>query len=466
MRGIARLAGLALAALAVAVLWAGAQQGSGAASRELTLAFDERGALLPASAPARDTLAAMAAESTDVFVLAHGWRNDAASAECRYRQQIEGISSALSPSARALFVKIVWPSAMFPLVSDACGGGDKTPYLVFQQARAPNAVRTWAEAAFPAAARSRRFHSDVQRLAALIAATDAADARDPRSARVRESAEILMRWYDAADDTRRAALPDTDGPGERPLVIDVESIVSRYTAIQRTPVERAPWSSVPSIAEVFSFWTMKARAGVVGATGVHDVLMQLARTLPRSTRLHLIGHSFGGKLVSAAIVGQTDDQPVSVESLTILQGAFSHLAFATADQIRGLGVTTTGGGAYAAVLDRRLANVVTVSYSEQDRENQRWYPFGTFLSDDMLERGVPRFAALGARGLEGPVSVPVRLRDEPLAARYSPGRPRVFNVDASGVVLGHSDIMQPRVFKMIADVVAIANRWRNSESKK
>lgn len=436
-----------------------------AAAPQITLLFDEHGALEPRSAAMRASLLAIAPASTDVFVLSHGWRNDPASADCRYQVQIDGISKALPASARPLFVKIMWPSAMFPIVQDRCGGAPRRPFFAEQQQGAPvSDVRTWAEAAFPAAARSRGFNGDVERLTALLDAGDAAQA--PRSPRLRDAAAILVRWRDDSDGQAVARAERTDGPGERAPATSVDEVLAAYAAIQQVRPERAPWSLVPSIAEVFSFWTMKARAGVVGGAGVHDTLRDLAAVLPPSSRVHLVGHSFGGKLLAAALVGRPGAGPVTVETLTILQGALSHFAFSTADQIRTLGVPTGAGGAYADVVDQRLAAVFAVTYSQQDRENQRWYPLGTILSQDALERGVPLYAAVGARGIEGPPAVAVTLRDESLAARYNPSRPRLFNVDASGVILGHSDVTQPPVSRLIADVVAVANRARTAETRK
>jgi hypothetical protein len=435
------------------------------AARQVTLRFDERGALDPSSAPDHASLAALAAGSTDVFVLSHGWRNDEASADCRYQQQIQGITVELPASARPLFIKIMWPSAMYPVIHDGCGAPPNRPYFADQQERAPSSeVRQWARAAFPAAARARRFDGEVERLTALLnAGVDAPAAASPRT---REAAAILIRWRDDADGAIAERSSAIDGPGERAPARTADDVVAAYEAIQHARPQRAPWSVVPSIAEVFSFWTMKARAGVVGSAGVHDVLRELAASMPSSTRLHLVGHSFGGKLLAAALVGRPGAQPVSAESLTILQGALSHFAFSTAAQIRALDVATEIGGAYAEVLTKKLAAVVAVTYSQQDRDNQRWYPLGTLLSQDAFEKGVPVYAALGARGLEGAPSVAVALREESVAARYSPARPRIFNIDASGVVMGHSDVTQPRVYRIVADVVAVANRARIAESQK
>ncbi len=75
--------------------------------------------------------------------------------------------------------------------------------------------------------------------------------------------------------------------------------------------------------QAFSFWAMKRRAGDVGERLGRECLAPLWRSLSRAPRLHLVGHSFGAKLVTSAVLGGA--RP---ESLTLLLAAFSAFAFA------------------------------------------------------------------------------------------------------------------------------------------
>ena len=72
---------------------------------------------------------------------------------------------------------------------------------------------------------------------------------------------------------------------------------------------------------------MKRRAGTVGELGLGPLLGQLARSSPE-VRVHLVGHSLGARLVSFALRGLPDGVR-TVKSVTLLQGAFSHYAFAS-----------------------------------------------------------------------------------------------------------------------------------------
>ena len=53
---------------------------------------------------------------------------------------------------------------------------------------------------------------------------------------------------------------------------------------------------------------MKDRAGDVGRGGVNGVLRDMKKVRP-DLRLHLVGHSFGGRLVTAAADGPAGQPP-------------------------------------------------------------------------------------------------------------------------------------------------------------
>lgn len=69
---------------------------------------------------------------------------------------------------------------------------------------------------------------------------------------------------------------------------------------------------------------MKDRAGHIGRSGLAPVLARLRAVAP-GARVHLVGHSFGARLVTAAAAGGAGG---TVGSLSLLQAAFSHYAFA------------------------------------------------------------------------------------------------------------------------------------------
>ena len=86
---------------------------------------------------------------------------------------------------------------------------------------------------------------------------------------------------------------------------------------------------------------MKKRAGVVGQVGLGPLVAQIRQLLP-GLRIHLLGHSFGARLVSYSLAGLPaglTGAASPVKSLTLIQGAFSHYTFA-----RSLPFDPNGGG--------------------------------------------------------------------------------------------------------------------------
>ena len=87
-----------------------------------------------------------------------------------------------------------------------------------------------------------------------------------------------------------------------------------------------PWDGAHELLRQGTYYAMKRRAGTVGERGLGRVVGQLAQTAP-GVRVHLVGHSFGGRLVAFALRGLPEGVR-TVKSVTLLQGAFSHYAFA------------------------------------------------------------------------------------------------------------------------------------------
>jgi hypothetical protein len=76
-----------------------------------------------------------------------------------------------------------------------------------------------------------------------------------------------------------------------------------------------------NILNYTTYYEMKTRAGKVGNNGAAPLIDNLAAKVDR---IHLIGHSFGGRLVTAAAKESTTNK---LASLTLLQAAFSHNGF-------------------------------------------------------------------------------------------------------------------------------------------
>jgi hypothetical protein len=200
--------------------------------------------------------------------------------------------------------------------------------------------------------------------------------------------------------------------------------------------------------QALSFWVMKRRAGQVGERFGREWLAPLARR----ECVHLIGHSFGGKLLASAVLGGARPQ-----SLTLLLAAFS--AFAFAPEVPGY----DRPGVYHPVLaEARVGGPIVVLRSRHDRALAGLYPFVTGGGQVDRPRSAGRTghtrevvatSAIGATGARGVGAPEIPLTEAPRIG--IPQRP-IVNVDGSGVVraqepfLGaHRDIFHAEVATLV-----------------
>jgi pimeloyl-ACP methyl ester carboxylesterase len=147
-----------------------------------------------------------------------------------------------------------------------------------------------------------------------------------------------------------------------------------------------------AIVRLATVLQMKDRAGTVGAVGVGPLLRDLLAAGEGTARVHLVGHSYGGKVVLAALCHQPLPRPVN--SLLLLQPAVSYLCFAAA--VPDLGRP----GGYRTALERVELPIMT-TFSARD-----------FPLTRVFHLAVRRWSDLG----EGPVAAPAREPGLPRAA--------------------------------------------------
>src|SRR5262249_31118329 len=112
-------------------------------------------------------------------------------------------------------------------------------------------------------------------------------------------------------------------------------------------------------------------------------------------RLHLIGHSFGGRVVTAAALGPDDQPPVPIHTLTLLQAAFSHYGFAQ---------NYEGGrdGFFRRVVeDRRVSGPTLITCTANDQVVGLAYPLASLVAHQAgaaLGDSHDKYGGLGRNG--------------------------------------------------------------------
>ncbi len=206
-----------------------------------------------------------------------------------------------------------------------------------------------------------------------------------------------------------------------------------------------PWKSnaaglLKSGAELASYYLMKERAGEIGAAFAID-LSRIARYLP-NTRIHLAGHSFGARLVTSAVHATgSDEQAPFVQSLSLIQAAFSQFSLAPE-------------GAFRDVLARRLVRgPILITHSKHDSAVGQAYPIASRLKGQnasSLGDASDPFGGLGRNGaqhLTPAECIHLNLGDLQSLRAYL-NHP-VVNLNADRVILGHSDYQKLELLESI-----------------
>ncbi|MFI2643533.1 serine-threonine protein kinase [Streptomyces sp. NPDC018610] len=417
------------------------------------LTFDADGDV---DGPERDRLLAALARSgvRDLIVFAHGWNNDRSTAT-RLFSAFYAPLPRLAPAARIGYVGVVWPSMRFsdepipdfPRATAAASAPGPAPVL-------EKDTRAALLATFPDRA------TVVDRLARTLDERPAgAEALEEFGRLARLLAEAAPQEPFAADTLAPGAPQGGPGMFTRPAA-DVCAEFADAAARLRAPAGQEslslpnPWEGAKELLRQAAYYAMKRRAGAVGERGLGPLLGRLAQAAP-GIRVHLVGHSFGGRLVSFALRGLPAGVR-AVKSVTLLQGAFSHYAFAPRlpDDPHEAGVLRGQ--------EQRIDGPLVCCWSGFDSALGAFYPLASRLAgDDRSVLGLDVGALLGARwgalGHDGVRALP-GTRACTLAAALSAPLPvsGCVNVDASAVVRrggppagAHSDIVHPELARLV-----------------
>jgi hypothetical protein len=441
------------------------------------LQFDENGQLI---SPTRDDfLSEVAAASiTDLFAFSHGWDTSQDSALALYNQMFPMIRNAahgLAGLGTVGFAGIYWPSLWFPPTPAtplASAGSQQADTGATVSLSAGTAAVSGAEIAaslLPGFSDPAQ-QATITQIGTLIdqGLTPEASA-EPDAAkqqRVQQISQLIKSLTPPPpadggffEDSGETALLLTDDP-----VTDYQATADTFGSSPSAggPQSIGDWFSkavngAKDVLRVFSYTTMKARAGTVGQVGVGPLLAGLHTQSP-VVRVHLIGHSFGARLVSFVLagVGTPADSPVA--SLTLLQGAFSHWSFAHA-QDNPFG----SPGALNAYADR-VHGPLVATHTVFDWAVGVWYPKASFLAQQDLSAAVAgRWDGMGSDGFQAvnPAQDVAMPADGGTNYAFAPGT--FYRIDAASVIDNtanepfsgaHSDIRKVPVAQLAAAAAA------------
>jgi hypothetical protein len=430
------------------------------------VAYDAEGRQRPGRrGPAGEQLVAAARQDqpTDVFLFSHGWNADPSGAIAQYGRWVDTMATrtgdrerrrARDGSFRPLLASVHWPSKAW--------------------ADEDLASLSYAVGGTPASA--ERPADPVTRLVDRYAEPlgDSPTVRDAVRTIVESSLEDAAPAtlpVNVADAYRQidASLGNAQGgegaaPGDDREPFDPEQTYQAALLVDITdpvPFGALSLGGVLAPLRVLSFWTMKSRARAFGESGGAELLRHLREAAP-DARLHLMGHSFGCIVASAAIAGPPGgpDPGTRVDTLVLVQGAMSLWSYCSEIP----GQPGVPGYFHSIVRDRLVSGPTVVTTSVHDRAVRVFYPIGAGARGDVdfgSPRKLPVYGGIGTFGLRGPG---IEIEDESLERvdehyRFQPGV--VHNLDAdrvitkmTGLMGAHSDICHSELARVV---------WRAAE---
>ena len=402
---------------------------------------------------------------TDLLVISHGWNNDMDEAQnlydaffAQFRQALGQPNVPAFPPRAFAVLGVLWPSKKFADAHLIPGGaaGAVSPITLELLAAALDRLH----GTFDAPGADAVLEAAKQLLPYL---------EDQASAR-KEFAEKLRSVLPQAETS-----PDVDAadtffalPGDElmdhlskpfPAALLAPTMpMGPAAAIGASPVVHLAGLSqffggvlagALNLLNYATYYQMKERAGSVGRLGVHAVLQRVRGAAP--IRLHLMGHSFGGRVVTAAAAGPAETPVLPVSTLTLLQAAFSHYGFS--DDYDG----THAGFFRRVVTDRAVAGPVLITHSVRDTAVGTLYPLASMLAHQVgaaLGDANDQYGGMGRNGAqktpeatEGPLLGPT--------SKYAFAGGRIYNLNADNIIQEHSDICHPEVANALLQAIGI-----------
>jgi hypothetical protein len=440
------------------------------------LEFDEKGRLIgPAQSEFLGEVAA--GDIADLFVFSHGWGTSQGGARKLYDVMFPMIRNAahgMPGIGKVGFAGTYWPSLWFPptpATSPPVAGSTQAGSGALVNLSAGTAAVSGTDIASslrPGFADPAQQDA-VTQIGRLIdegeSAAGAGESDALKQQRLQKISELISSLVPPPSPGG-----EFEDSGETALLLAADPVMAYQAtadAFGSAPPAGAQqgigdWftkaiSGAKDAVRVLSYTIMKGRAGAIGRDGLGPLLAAL-RTRSPAARVHLIGHSFGARLVSFALsgVGTPADSPVA--SLLLLQGAFSHWSFAPA-QANPFG----SPGALNTFADR-VHGPLVATFTVFDWAVGVWYPKASFLAQQDAEATVAgRWGGMGADGFQAVNPAEGRAMPEQGGTGYGFTPGTFYRIDAAKVINNtagepfagaHSDIKKTPVAQLAAATAA------------
>jgi hypothetical protein len=412
------------------------------------------------------------AGTTDLFVISHGWRNDEADAIDLYTAFFNRFADpqVLDPGALAgrkcAIVGVLWPSKNFDLLIAAQGAGTATNAAAIGEAFSdPESQKKLVEQLETLKAPRGPFdeRAEIDALSAAQALVPQLDEKataraafiehlrklmDPSAAGKEDASDIFLKG-DPGDIFKRLNIPvGTVDPaipkrGKAAALAFETGAPTARRGQAGVDVLNGAAAAASNAVSYLTYFMMKERSGTIGMKGVASLIDQLDSQI---ARIHLIGHSFGARVVSGAALASRTEK---IHSASLLQAAFSHNGFSPPALMNGF---------FRSVIDQqRVGGAILATYTKNDTAVGIAYPLASRISGSVaaaLGDENDKYGALGRNGAQQ-MNIGETISAELLAPggayAFSPGR--IHNLLADAFIKNHGDVTGQEV---VSAVVAAA----------
>ncbi len=425
--------------------------------------FDKKGKLFSAAQLTELQGLIKDAAITDLIVFAHGWNNDMADARDLYTRFFTEVGNAIGKGAipalagrKFAAAVTLWPSKKFTDSELIPGGGAASlskDEIKVVKARLNDFTKDFVRLgkSQPASAATKK---KVERAKALLPKLET-------DAKAQEQFVKIVRSLLS----EKAAEKD-DGTKEFFKTKDAQLLQNlRKEAVVVAPAGRGGAAGLGTLggglsnggaAGLFSdlgdsimsgarrllnfttYYQMKERAGTVGEDGLAPLLATLRKASPK-LKIHLAGHSFGGRLVTAATsVTTSSNRP---NSLTLLQAAYSHNGLASKFDGK------SDGFFRKIMTGSKVSGPILITHTKNDKAVGIAYPLASRINGVKTAALGDENDPYGGIGRNGAQKTPEAVVGELLATggAYTFSAGKCFNLKADAFIGDHSDICKPQV---------------------
>jgi len=393
---------------------------------------------------------------TDVFLMSHGWRGDGPAAVRQYDAWMENLMNAvqdieemkrLRQRFRPLLVGWHWPSEPF-------GNESADSFAVGEE----DSVAALVEDYMQRLGNEPGIRDELQTIIRAHMTTD-----DPPSLPL-EVANAYHRLEQklGLGQGGEAGAPGTDRPAFDPEdVFQAARQEDSQSGGEIGSFGGFSFGNLLAPLRVLSFFKMKDRARKFGESGAHTMLNEIREAAADSNvRIHLMGHSFGCIVVSAAAAGPpSTTNTAKVASMVLVQGALSLWGYCP-------DVPFLQGkpGYFNRILKQQnVTGPIVTTQSEFDSAVGTFYPIAAGLKNQIaFGEALPKFGGIGTFGIQGLDATGRGMAGVAEKYEFEPGK--IYNLESSKIIKSggppsgaHSDISHPEVAHVIWEAAMAAN---------